>query len=242
MTTTRRTAASVSAASLAAGTTCPSPARPSAASRRSSLQDFDPAVTLEYFDVPFDGRYIVGYKVTDNGDGTGTTSTPSRTSTVTAAAGSFSVPIGAGVTVTNVGFTTWITTGRAVRQHRLERHGHFGQRDWSSPNPHSVDPNSNARWGTLYNFRFDADSAPRTSIRSGHVQAVVNQRVRHPRCWPACSRIASPTRTATASWSPADFSARVAAFNAMALECDQNDDGACSPADFGPGVNYNAGC
>ena len=43
--------------------------------------------------------------------------------------------------------------------------------------------------------------------------------------------------------SPADFSAWVAAFNAMAPACDQNDDGSCSPADFSAWVaNYNAGC
>ncbi len=43
--------------------------------------------------------------------------------------------------------------------------------------------------------------------------------------------------------SPADFSAWVAAFNAMAPKCDQNSDGLCSPADFSAWVaNYNAGC
>ncbi len=43
--------------------------------------------------------------------------------------------------------------------------------------------------------------------------------------------------------SPADFSAWVSAFNAMAPECDQNADGTCSPADFSAWVgNYNAGC
>lgn len=42
---------------------------------------------------------------------------------------------------------------------------------------------------------------------------------------------------------PADFSAWVAAFNAMAPECDQNGDGSCTPADFSAWVaNYNAGC
>ncbi|MCA9273709.1 MAG: hypothetical protein KDA31_11775 [Phycisphaerales bacterium] len=43
--------------------------------------------------------------------------------------------------------------------------------------------------------------------------------------------------------SPADFSAWVAAFNAMSAGCDQNGDGVCSPADFSAWVaNYNAGC
>ena len=43
--------------------------------------------------------------------------------------------------------------------------------------------------------------------------------------------------------SPADFSAWVAAFNAMSPVCDQNADGVCTPADFSAWVaNYNAGC
>lgn len=43
--------------------------------------------------------------------------------------------------------------------------------------------------------------------------------------------------------SPADFSAWVAAFNAMSPACDQNGDSVCSPADFSAWVsNFNAGC
>ncbi len=43
--------------------------------------------------------------------------------------------------------------------------------------------------------------------------------------------------------SPADFSAWIAAFNAMTAACDQNGDGSCTPADFTAWIaNYNAGC
>lgn len=42
---------------------------------------------------------------------------------------------------------------------------------------------------------------------------------------------------------PADFSAWIAAFNAMSPACDQNADGACTPADFSAWLaNFNAGC
>ncbi len=42
---------------------------------------------------------------------------------------------------------------------------------------------------------------------------------------------------------PADFTAWIAAFNAMGPECDQNSDGSCTPADFTAWIaNYNAGC
>lgn len=45
------------------------------------------------------------------------------------------------------------------------------------------------------------------------------------------------------SLTPADFSAWLAAFNAMSPRCDQNADGQCTPADFSAWlVNYNAGC
>ena len=42
---------------------------------------------------------------------------------------------------------------------------------------------------------------------------------------------------------PADFTAWIAAFNAMAPACDQNEDGLCTPADFTAWIaNYNTGC
>ncbi len=42
---------------------------------------------------------------------------------------------------------------------------------------------------------------------------------------------------------PADFTAWIAAFNAMAPKCDQNADGLCTPADFTAWIaNFNAGC
>lgn len=48
---------------------------------------------------------------------------------------------------------------------------------------------------------------------------------------------------ADGSLTPADFSAWLAAFNAMSPGCDQNADGMCTPADFTAWIaNYNAGC
>ena len=43
--------------------------------------------------------------------------------------------------------------------------------------------------------------------------------------------------------SPADFTAWIAAFNAMSAACDQNGDNLCTPADFTAWIaNFNAGC
>ncbi len=45
------------------------------------------------------------------------------------------------------------------------------------------------------------------------------------------------------SLTPADFTAWIAAFNAMSAACDQNADSLCTPADFTAWIaNYNAGC
>ena len=45
------------------------------------------------------------------------------------------------------------------------------------------------------------------------------------------------------SLTPADFTAWIAAFNAMAPACDQNGDTTCTPADFTAWIaNFNAGC
>lgn len=78
------------------------------------------------------------------------------------AGGSFSVPVPAGVTVTNIGF------------HDVDYHSAgnpYDATDWAwvrnasdvtwQTTSFSVNPNANAlRWGTLYNFRFDANTGP----------------------------------------------------------------------------------
>jgi len=56
---------------------------------------------------------------------------------------------------------------------------------------------------------------------------------------PACL----PDTNHDGTLSPADFTAWIAAFNAMSPTCDQNSDGSCTPADFTAWIsNYNAGC
>ena len=58
-----------------------------------------------------------------------------------------------------------------------------------------------------------------------------------------CSTPCLPDTNGDGTLSPADFSAWVAAFNAMSPACDQNGDHLCTPADFSAWVaNYNAGC
>lgn len=82
---------------------------------------------------------------------------------------SFSVPVGAGLTISNIGF-------HDVEYHDGDGIGNvnFDGADWQPQNtggsltwqttPFSQNQSANAlRWGTLYNFRFDANAAPLTS-------------------------------------------------------------------------------
>ncbi len=113
-----------------------------------------------------DGRFLLGTLVTDNGDGTWHYEYALYNMNSHRSGQSFSVPVGAGVVVSDIGF-------HDVDYHSGDGIGgstHDGS-DWSvavgngavtwSTSTFDADPNANAlRWGTLYNFRFDADTGP----------------------------------------------------------------------------------
>jgi hypothetical protein len=124
-------------------------------------QSFDPEVKIYGVDVPGDGRFNVGFRVTDNGNGTWRYEFAIHNMNSHRGARSFSVPVPAGVTVTGAGFkdidyhsgdpfdpTDWAisTSGGAVT--------------WTGGN-FATNPNGNAlRFATLYNFWFTADRPP----------------------------------------------------------------------------------
>ncbi|MDZ4831725.1 MAG: hypothetical protein SGJ09_16200 [Phycisphaerae bacterium] len=121
----------------------------------------DPSVTNVEIDVAGDGRFVVAYKASDNGNGTWHYEYAVYNMNSDRSGQSFSVPVPDGVVLTNVG------------QHLVNDH---------SGEPYSTDPwtftnsggvatwstqtfaeNQNAhalRWGTMFNFRFDADQPP----------------------------------------------------------------------------------
>ena len=117
-----------------------------------------------------DGIWFMGYKVTDQMPECGTTNMRIYNQNLDRAIQSFSVPLGPGVNVSNIGF-------HAPPQHPGWAHdGTLGDAGYSST-PWDVHPDANfmtwntetfatnqnanaIRWGTLYNFRFDADQAP----------------------------------------------------------------------------------
>ncbi len=107
-----------------------------------------------------DGRCILGVKVTANGNGAWHYEYALYNHDMDRAVQSFSVPVGPGVTLSNMGFS-------AVRSHDEPFHNNpwpavraGGRLTWST-DPYNAGNSSNPiRWGTMYNFRFDATSAP----------------------------------------------------------------------------------
>jgi hypothetical protein len=126
----------------------------------------DPGVTLVTVQGPGDGRFFVASLATDLGGGTWHYEYAVHNFDANRAAGTFHVPVPPGATITNLGFhdvdyhsgepfsgTDWSATVGAVPR----------EVSWSTQS-YAVNPNANAlRWGTLYNFRFDANVPPATT-------------------------------------------------------------------------------
>jgi hypothetical protein len=125
----------------------------------------------------FDGAGVVAYKVTNPSPGVWHYEYAIYNENLDRAIGSFSVPLAAGVTISNVGF-------HAPPQHPgWAADGTVGDAGYSSTpwtptqtadsiswttETFAQNPNANAvRWGSLYNFRFDSNTAP------GNAQATV---------------------------------------------------------------------
>ncbi|MCA8963178.1 MAG: hypothetical protein KDC38_21800, partial [Planctomycetes bacterium] len=119
--------------------------------------DIDPAVTLTSVDI--DGRLYFAYRVTDNGDGTWHYEYAIHNVNSDRSIGSFAVPVDSSVGLASIGF------------HDVDYHSNepYDGTDWPftadgttltwATTPFATNANANAlRWGTLYNFRFDADT------------------------------------------------------------------------------------
>jgi hypothetical protein len=122
----------------------------------------DPSVNLGIVDVPDEGRFHYAHKVTDLGNGTWRYDYAIFNLNSDRSGGSFSVPIPAGTTITNTGF-------HDVNYHSGEPYDNTDWTivvgadniTWRSPQTYAQNLNSNAlRWGTMYNFWFDADRPP----------------------------------------------------------------------------------
>jgi hypothetical protein len=125
-------------------------------------QDFDTDVDLVNIQVDGEGLFILGTKVTDLGGGMWHYEYALQNLNSHRSAASFTVPFPTGITLDNIGF-------HDVDYHSNEpwdgadwshNGGLGGEMTWSTTD-FAVSPDANAlRWGTLYNFRFDAMAPP----------------------------------------------------------------------------------
>ena len=126
----------------------------------------DPTVNVTNIDIPADGRLVLAWQVTNLGGGQWHYEYALFNLNSDLSVQALSVPKGAGVTVTNIGF-------HDIAYHDGDGPGNvnFDGTDWPASNGSgSVDwststfaqnQSANAlRWGSLYNFRFDANIAP----------------------------------------------------------------------------------
>jgi hypothetical protein len=127
----------------------------------------DPLVQLTEVQVPADGLVIVGCRVTDIGLGIHRYEYAVQNMNCEVSVGSFSIPVQAGTVISNIGF-------HDVRYHSGDGPGNVnfdgtdwvgaesgGAVTWSTAQPYTTNPSGNAiRWGTTYNFRFDANATP----------------------------------------------------------------------------------
>jgi len=122
-------------------------------------QAIDPQVQIVGVSVPSEGIFTLGARVTNLGNGTWHYEYALHNLNSHRSARSFSVPIFPGIVLSNIEF-------HDVPYHSGEP---YSQTPWQvqitndaitwSTDDFSIDPNANAlRWGTMYNFRFDADA------------------------------------------------------------------------------------
>ncbi len=125
----------------------------------------DPTVTVRRVDVPSEGSFYIAYTARDNGNGTWRYEYALFNLNSHRSAWSFAVPIEADTVISNTGF------------HDVDSHSGepYDLTDWTisvdngagwvswSTDDFATNENANAlRWGTMYNFWFDADVSPQT--------------------------------------------------------------------------------
>jgi hypothetical protein len=122
-------------------------------------QTSDPEVLIDGVDVVGDGRLFLASRCSDNGDGTWHYEYALYNMNSNRAASGLLIDLPSGATVTNAGF------------HDVDHHSGepYDTTDWAPTttassigwSPIDAGANTNAlRWGTTYNFRFDADAPP----------------------------------------------------------------------------------
>jgi hypothetical protein len=164
-----------------------------------------------------DGIWFMGFKVTNPTTGVWHYEYALYNQNLDRSIQSFSVPVGPGVNISNIGFhappqhPAWANDGTFMSQG-------YSSTPWSvTQDPSSItwstetfaqNQNANAiRFGTLYNFRFDADQPPQSAnatvdfFKTGSPMTVAIQ-VPTGNGTPSPTPTASPTPTPTATFTP----------------------------------------
>jgi hypothetical protein len=111
-----------------------------------------------------DGRSILAVKVTDIGNGTWHYEYALYNHDMDRAVRSLRIPVASTTVVTNIGFHAVESGGEGYNNAPWTSAIAGGALTWST-DPYEVNPAANPlRWGTLYNFRFDANVGPAQSI------------------------------------------------------------------------------
>jgi hypothetical protein len=134
-------------------------------------KDQDPTVTLvnaDYLDstlgVNIVARFMVAAKATDLGNGTWHYEYAVYNHNADRSGGSFSVPISPGTQITNIGFHAPFYHSGEVYDNAAWNAAVSADAVTWTPAPFNPATNANAvRWGTVYNFRFDANVPPSTN-------------------------------------------------------------------------------
>ena len=122
----------------------------------------DESVELTTVDVPSEGRFHVASKVTPLGNGMWRYDYAIYNLNSHRSAGSLSVPFPTGTTIANVGFhDVDYHSGEPFDNTDWPFNVNANDVKWNSPQTFAQNANSNAlRFGTMYNFWFDADVGP----------------------------------------------------------------------------------
>jgi hypothetical protein len=138
-------------------------------------KDLDPAVTVVYNDES-DGRIIMGYKVTDNGNGTWHYEYAVQNLNSDRSTKSLVIPAPGCVTVTNIGFhdVDYHSGDGVVLGTNYDATDWVPARstsdvDWSVSTVVPLGNRNALRWGTMYNYRFDANSPPQDVVATMNV-------------------------------------------------------------------------
>ncbi|HEY3242927.1 MAG TPA: hypothetical protein VGM03_06195, partial [Phycisphaerae bacterium] len=160
-------------------------------------QDTDPTVTIVQVDIPSDGRMTLGYAVTNVCGGVWHYEYALYNMNSDRSAQQFIVPVPDDVTVVNMGFhDTFYHSGELYSSADWSAERANGKITWSTQ-AYADNVNANAlRWGSTYNFRYDANTAPVTVdamiglFKPGAVTSV-NVSTKGPQALPATFSIAS---------------------------------------------------